>query len=206
MKKINHEKFVGQRFGKVVVTSFSHSEKRDKKEREYYFYNYKCDCGNEGVTGKHTLLQAKDYSCKACRGVDLGIRSKVSSKKYDDPVEAKCSIVYSNYKSRAKRKGWGMSLNFEEFKNLVTQDCHYCGLEPKMCRMDRAKSRQGLSRVYFNGIDRLDSMEGYTLDNSVTCCEDCNKAKRNLSPEQFLELVRRIFKHQERGAVDSQRH
>lgn len=196
MKRINHEQFIGKKFGKVIVISFSHSETRDKKNREYYFYNYQCDCGSTGITGKHTLLSSKSYSCKQCRGINLGIRNKTTSLKYDDPIEGKCSILYSNYKSRAKIKGWGISLTFEEFKNLVTQDCHYCGLKPTMYREDRVKWRKGMSRVYFNGIDRLDSNKGYTLENSVPCCEDCNKAKRNLSKEQFLELIKRIYKNQ----------
>lgn len=203
MRRINHQDFIGKKFGKVEIISFSHSEKRDKSNREYYFYNYKCDCGSIGVTGKHTILSAKSYSCKQCRGINLGIRNKVTSVKYDDPIEAKCAIVYSNYKSRAKLKGWEILLNFEQFKDFVTKNCHYCGIEPIMCRSDRAKSRKGISRIYFNGIDRLDSLKGYTVENSVSCCEDCNLAKRNLSKEQFLELIKRIYEYQKRSTTYS---
>ena len=34
--------------------------------------------------------------------------------------------------------------------------------------------------------------DGYNLENCVSCCEDCNKAKRNLSYDQFLDLIKRI--------------
>lgn len=109
--------------------------------------------------------------------------------------DAQVSIMYSNYKSRAKSKGWEFSLEREYFKILVSSKCHYCGIEPNKIRLDRVKNKRQDGSVSFltNGVDRLDSNNGYVMGNVVTCCEDCNKAKRNLSYSQFLNLIERIY-------------
>lgn len=195
---INHEEFIGQKIGKVTILSFSHSTPTEKEGRLYYYYTYLCECGNVGVAAKHTLLQSlkkNTYSCKSCRGINLGLRNTITSVKYENPLEAKCAILFSNYKSKCKSKGWDFELTFEQFKNIVTQNCHYCNLEPNNCRLDRAKSRQGISRINFNGIDRKDNSLYYTVENSLPCCEDCNKAKRELSYDDFIVLIKRIYEY-----------
>lgn len=193
--KINHEDFIGTEIGKVIVISFDKEVKGVK--RSIYYYKYKCICGNIDSAPKYSLLQSKKskntYSCTTCRKNKLSEWAKTAHIKYIDPIEGKCSILFSNYRSKCKIKDWEFKLTFEEFKNLVLNNCHYCNLEPNKCRLDRAKSRQGISRIYFNGIDRINSDIGYNINNVVSCCEDCNKAKRNLSYEQFLELIKRIY-------------
>lgn len=143
--------------------------------------------------------------CLNCRKNKLAEWSRNHGVKYTDPVEGKCSILHSNYRSRAKRKKIPFTFTFEEFKGMVTSNCYYCNLEPNKCRADRAKSRMGSSRVFFNGIDRLDSDGGYTPENTVPCCEDCNKAKRNLSYSQFIELIKRIYEYRIETQVNSLR-
>lgn len=192
--RIKHEKFIGTVIGKVTVIEFSHAVEKNK--RFWYYYKYKCICGTIETATKHGLSQSKNrdtYCCSVCRKNKTSEWAKWHSVKYIDPIEAKCSVLHSNYRSRAKRKNWEFNLTFQEFKNLVLSNCYYCNLEPNKCRLDRAKSRKGISRIYFNGIDRIDSNKGYIINNVVSCCEDCNKAKRNLSNKQFLELIKRIY-------------
>jgi hypothetical protein len=197
-RKICHSDFIGTRIGKVVVSEFSHVVR--VKERDFYYYSFICDCGNSGTGGKHTLLQAgktrkNTYCCETCRKDKLAEWAKTAHIKYKDPVEGKCAILFSNYRSKCKSKQWKFELTFEEFKNLVTSNCHYCNLEPNKSRQERAASRQNITPIYFNGIDRKDSGEGYIHGNCLPCCEDCNKAKRSLSYEMFLSLVEKIYKH-----------
>jgi len=54
-----------------------------------------------------------------------------------------------------------------------------------------------LQAIPINGIDRVDSSIGYEMKNCVTACADCNKLKSNRPLGEFLELVRRIYVHQE---------
>ncbi len=193
--RIKHKSFIGTIIGKVEIIEFDKFEKGNG--RNIYFYKYKCICGNIETAPKHSLLQSKKsrntYCCSTCRKNKLSEWSKTACVRYKDPIEGKCSTLISNYKSKAKRKKWEFKLTFAEFKDLVTSNCHYCNLEPNKCRIDNSKSRQGISRVYFNGVDRVDSSKGYVLNNVVSCCEDCNKAKRNLSYKQFIDLITRIY-------------
>ena len=43
-----------------------------------------------------------------------------------------------------------------------------------------------------NGIDRLNSIIGYTIENCVPCCEKCNLMKSNYSENEFLDHIERI--------------
>jgi hypothetical protein len=193
--RIQHENFIGTEIGKVKIIEFDKYE--EGNNRYIYYYKYQCICGNIESAPKYSLLQSKKsrntYCCSECRKNKLSEWAKTAKIKYNDPVEGKCSILFSNYRSKCKKKKWEFELTFDQFKQLVTSNCHYCNLEPNKCRIDRSKSRQGISRIYFNGVDRLDSLLGYNIKNVVSCCEDCNKAKRNLSYEQFLNLIKRIY-------------
>ena len=44
-----------------------------------------------------------------------------------------------------------------------------------------------------NGVDRIDSSLGYTIDNCVACCDKCNYAKHDLSTEDFKEWIIKIY-------------
>lgn len=47
-------------------------------------------------------------------------------------------------------------------------------------------------RTFINGIDRVDSSIGYTIQNSVPCCKICNYAKHNLTLEEFTLWLDRL--------------
>lgn len=49
--------------------------------------------------------------------------------------------------------------------------------------------------LLYNGIDRVDSSLGYTVDNVVPCCKLCNQAKNNLSKQEFVDWVKRVYDH-----------
>lgn len=49
---------IGQRFGKLLVTSFSHTGKGYKK-----YWNCSCDCGNTTIVSRSELRQGKTKSC-----------------------------------------------------------------------------------------------------------------------------------------------
>lgn len=44
----------------------------------------------------------------------------------------------------------------------------------------------------YNGIDRIDSGEGYTIDNVVPSCPVCNVGKMDRSIEEFYEWALRL--------------
>lgn len=85
---------------------------------------------------------------------------------------------YKLHKSGTKHP-W--SLTLEQFKALVTGDCHYCGAPPSRPTFVGGELR--------TGIDRLDSSKGYEAENCVPCCTACNLMKGIQSYDEFLMRV-----------------
>lgn len=77
--------------------------------------------------------------------------------------------IYSIYKGRAKQRNRIWDLSFEQFIAFWQQPCYYCNVEIKTI-----------------GLDRIDNQQGYYIDNVVSCCRNCNRAKKCMSQERFL--------------------
>jgi hypothetical protein len=176
-KKINQE-----------ILSFLGYRSRGKSQAP--FYQVRCNnCSNLYESTYYNIADPRKVgvSCRKCsNNIHRNYERLTAS-------EAQLSIVYSNYKSRAKLRNREFNLSKEEFEQFVRSNCHYCNQKPNRIRLDRIKGRrvQSISHL-LNGIDRKDSDLGYTKENSLPCCEDCNKGKRNLSYKSFLGLVKSI--------------
>ena len=73
-------------------------------------------------------------------------------------------------------------------RKLVTQNCVYCGIEPR--QIYKKKNTNG-SFVY-NGIDRINNNKVYTIKNCVPACKFCNYAKKRGTQKEFLNWVDRL--------------
>ena len=45
----------------------------------------------------------------------------------------------------------------------------------------------------FNGVDRIDSSLGYSVNNCLPCCEKCNKMKLVYETNDFLNHIKQIY-------------
>jgi hypothetical protein len=97
------------------------------------------------------------------------------SKRYKAKKKELEPTWYAFYTCRAsaRQRGIEFKLTREESDRLVTGDCVYCGATPDPT----------------NGIDRIDSDVGYRSGNVVSCCADCNFAKRTRSVTDFARWV-----------------
>lgn len=117
---------------------------------------------------------------------------------------------YLAYKKSANRRGLEFSITFEEFKKLTSDICFYCGKDgrpynkylnkngeyyTKTKEIDITKEAIDRSWINFNGLDRVDNNKGYTLENCVTCCWECNNIKSSSNQSDFLEHIKMITKH-----------
>lgn len=92
------------------------------------------------------------------------------------------NTVLRMYKYGAKKRGFSWRLTEKQFDTLTQGVCEFCGRQPrKIKRVDG-----GYGHFVYNGIDRLDSRKGYTKNNTVSCCDICNKAKRDLPLGEFI--------------------
>lgn len=110
-----------------------------------------------------------------------------------DDFHVAAGIIMGQYKSNAKSKGLSFELTKDELKEIIKQDCYYCGTPPFSSSITTFQSH---GAVLYNGIDRIDNENGYTKDNCVSCCLQCNLAKGRLSVVQFRAWVKRIYVNQ----------
>lgn len=102
--------------------------------------------------------------------------------------EAAFNTLFGKYKKQANERGYLFEIEKEDFRNLVKQNCFYCGSEPK--QFYKSGKHNGI--FLYNGLDRVENEIGYRLDNVVPCCGKCNLAKRNVSLEDFCNWIQRI--------------
>jgi hypothetical protein len=174
---------IGKKYGKLTVIGFS----QIKKNGAYWLVQ--CDCGSlpKEVCGSQ-LRNGNIKSC-GCSHKDTGVKSRKK--------ETPGNTCFSNYKGKAKRKGIIFDLSKDFFLKLTQQKCYYCGCEP----YQRVRTKEGWTHenFYYNGLDRIDSSNGYTEDNVVPCCGICNTAKLAMPREDFLSWVERVYNHSIKG-------
>jgi len=116
--------------------------------------------------------------------------------------ESAFNQLFFNYKKSARERGYIFELSKDEFQELTSQPCHYCGAEPEL-KYHAAKGTNG--HYYGNGVDRIDNSLGYVTGNVRPCCKQCNIAKGVLSEQEFLGWIERVaarsarFEHGENG-------
>lgn len=98
--------------------------------------------------------------------------------------------ILSTYRGNAKNKGHVFELTAGQTFALFAQDCFYCGAPPSRTSTHR-KHRGAFT---YNGIDRLDNNVGYTVDNTVPCCTECNFKKGKQHVKEFTDWVERVAK------------
>jgi hypothetical protein len=75
---------------------------------------------------------------------------------------------WSFCKYQAKKFKFEFSIPFEEYSILIQQKCFYC--DDKIGCVAKETGR---------GLDRIDNNKGYTIDNVLPCCGDCNFHKQD---------------------------
>lgn len=100
-------------------------------------------------------------------------------------------IYVSTVGRGAQKRNLTWELTDTQFNNLIHNECHYCGRSPSTTR----KARRMNGDLTYNGVDRIDNKSGYTLENVVTCCKICNRAKSDMSYTEFMEWIQCLIKN-----------
>jgi len=98
-----------------------------------------------------------------------------------DGYAASFRRMFGSYKRRAAKNGIEFKLTEEDFYELTSQPCFYCGQPPT----PRTSKKTGKTLYAFNGLDRIKCTEGYTLSNVHPCCWQHNDLKGQLSFREF---------------------
>jgi len=186
--------FIGKRVGRLVVIEEDLSKNvvstNNGYTRKIRYYICQCDCGNI-VSVRRDLLGNSKKQTKSCgclqREIFIGINKK---RRLPIGVKPLNQLIHS-YKLRSKNGNYEYALTREEFVKLIGEKCYYCGNLPKKQQWGEWKRQNDF--LIFNGIDRVNPHGGYTMDNVVTCCSDCNYAKSDFLQSEFFDLIGKIY-------------
>lgn len=196
MGKIDHS-IVGKKFGRLTVLEFVEKIKQEFTSRVSCTTMWKCvcDCGQIKIVERNRLVNGGTNSC-GC--LDAERINKLSEKQIQKNIllkgEASLNRFINDYKYCARERDFSFELTKEQFKKFVFGNCWYCGTKPERIYPSdkRINNRPVNGRIIVNGIDRVDTNKGYYFENCVSCCEICNKAKRNLSLDVFNSWINRL--------------
>lgn len=145
-----------------------------------------CICGRVWITSLESIKKGKTKSCGCLKATML-------SKKFLLPNnQGAINEIYRDYERRAKKISVNFNISKEEFRVLVFSNCYYCNIGPQLSKTPLVHHRETDECLSYNGLDRVDSAQGYTIDNCVSCCWTCNKAKSSLSVKEFTDWIKRI--------------
>lgn len=152
-----------------------------------------CDCGNvvkiPNGTIRRAIREGYQISCGKCEFAI--VKNNVSKE------EAAFNNLYSLYKGHAKLRGLSFELTRDQFKNLTSSNCHYCGTKPYQMKHNYSKA----GKYMYNGIDRLNPEFGYILENCVPACGACNLMKQSMTEMEFYNHIKKIVEHSQFSLV-----
>lgn len=180
------------KYGRLTVISHAGKDHRGK-----HLWLCLCECGNEKIVVSDNLSSGKSNSC-GCLKAEMLSRKGNQYGIYEDREMALLKVQYSHLKRRDKLKGFIDTLPFDDFCLLSKSPCKYCGIKHSKeieDRLNESKKGKRLSDhvLKCNGIDRVDSLQGYTKSNSVSCCKFCNFAKHTMSEDDFYNWIKRVY-------------
>lgn len=172
---------VGNKFGRWTVIGVA-EKRRNGNSGTRVYWECLCECGNKGIVVTHVLTRGSSKSCGCLR--------KEGHRILPHGVSERNLLLYT-YKRNAEKRNLCFSLTAEQFEELIQKECFYCGEKPK----NKLNGKWFNGEYFYNGIDRVNNDIGYTLENSVSCCEACNKAKRVMSEDEFADWIVRVYRH-----------
>jgi len=159
-----------------------------------------CECGNFANVLTHRLICGNTKSCGCLKTKAIKENQKLSLitiTKYK-PIIASARRRWKSYCYQDKN----CAITFDEWFKLSQDNCYYCGTKPykKFNAFLKKKSASQHSKdngdFIYNGIDRIDSNLPHILNNVVTCCYICNRAKYDYDINEFYNYIDKLnIKH-----------
>jgi hypothetical protein len=137
--------------------------------------------------GKSPFIKAKGVlselqQCEECyeKMLEVELNRKKRERNYNVERTKYIETHYNLKKTNAIGRNMAFHITIDFYKDLVSKECVYCG--------DKKENE-------INGIDRVDSTQGYIESNCVSCCSICNFMKGELTQQSFLNQIKKIYKH-----------
>lgn len=136
-----------------------------KRKKEYYENN------KERLVAKQELYYCKNRDEILEKGKIERSAHYETYKKYRQSQKGK----FKTYKDGARSRKLPFDLTFDDFCFYWQKPCYYCN-----------------SEIVTIGIDRVDNSKGYSINNCVPCCAQCNIAKSTMSTNEYIDLCVKV--------------
>lgn len=168
----------GMKFGLLMVAKY-HGLNKNKQA----LWECLCECGG------HKIVSRTDLVCNRIKSCGCLYRKK-------DRLKHIYDRLFNMKKQEAGNRGLSFKIGYDLFKNLISQNCFYCGIEPN-AKFEDIYHGKKMSNIYFNhnGLDRINSHKGYEIDNVAPCCTRCNYMKLTMTQQEFIDHVDKIHQH-----------
>lgn len=161
----------------------------------------KCDCGREIKISTGELTSVHKVGRKTCGNKDCDFYKKVwaiatevrAITKRKDIKYLTIKMVLNATKHSALRRNLTFDVTYEDLERLIFSNCNYCGIEPSNLYVPKRTKNISL---FYNGLDRIDSSQGYIKSNIMPCCWDCNMAKKDKTIQKWNNYIQRLIKFQ----------
>lgn len=173
----------GCRFGRLTVSN----EHKRVSSGKYFVTKWKCICDCK----KQTWVQSSSLHNKTTTSCGCYAKQRASEANSIEPGLSAKRNVFSLYKIAAKRRNLSFNLSFDEFIIFCKQNCYYCGSQS----LNKCIVEGNNGEFIYNGIDRVDNEKGYSLQNCVTACKICNRAKSIMNKSDFISWIKKASEH-----------
>lgn len=85
---------------------------------------------------------------------------------------------FRDIKRGAEKRNLEFKITLDQAAGFKNKKCNYCG--------------KAVKRI---SLDRVNNNRGYVIDNIVTCCEKCNRMKRNMTVNEFINQCKKIIQY-----------
>jgi hypothetical protein len=179
---------VGRKFGRLTVI-----KDVGRRVNKSPLWLCQCDCGGtKETTSKSLMGGTKSCGCLYREAMQRANGSKRKSSRKLDNDECCTRLVYRACKYGARSRKIDFNIDLDTVRQMIKKPCAYCG--EVNCNKMKYKHKENYFFRY-NGIDRIDSLKGYTKDNIVTCCGTCNQGKNDLTVDEFYKWIDRVHIH-----------
>lgn len=169
----------GNKYNKLTVI-----EQGEKDKYGTIRWICQCDCGNKTLVGGYFLRSGKTKSCGCIKGGV--VRSG----------NALYNHIFSQLRGYSKKKNLPFDLSVEHIKELSHGKCTYCKRLPYIEKAAYHRTRYSTGEdeiLALNGVDKVIPSLGYIRANCVSCCKYCNRAKSDLTIDEFKNLITLLY-------------
>jgi len=116
----------------------------------------------------------REYQRKRRKNIEEKKKDNEKNKKYRKTKRGRYIVFLNRVKRRNDKNKSFCNLTENQHDMLINMKCFYCNKYHK--------------NKNYCGIDRIDNNKGYTLENCVPCCQDCNSMKED---KNFFEFIKK---------------